>query len=118
VQAYQKTVQSYKITHKDQTAILKVGDILYIETYGRNLRAYTGENEYEFVGSIGAEERKLRDFGFLRCHKGYLVNMKHIAGVNKNDFVLTTGAVIPISRQMKNEALNRFNRFVSGGLVC
>jgi DNA-binding LytR/AlgR family response regulator len=117
LQTYQKTSHSYKISYKGQTIILKVGDILYIETYGRLLRACTPDCEYEFMSSIGTEEKKLLDYNFLRCHKGYLVNMKHIAGMNKSDFVLTNGMVIPISKHLKNEVLNRFNRFVSGGVV-
>jgi DNA-binding LytR/AlgR family response regulator len=117
LQTYHKTIHSYKIAYKGQTIILKVGDILYIETYGRLLRACTQASEYEFAGSISVEEKKLLDYDFIRCHKGYLINMKHIASVNKSDFVLTNGTVIPISKHMKNEVLNRFNRFVSGGVV-
>ncbi|MDR0220004.1 MAG: LytTR family DNA-binding domain-containing protein [Lachnospiraceae bacterium] len=117
MQTYRKTIESYKISHKGQTTILKVGDILYIETYGRLLRARTRGDEYEFGGSISEEGKKLFDYDFIRCHKGYLVNMKYIASVHKGDFVLTNGAVIPISKHMKNEVLGRFNRFVSGGAV-
>jgi DNA-binding LytR/AlgR family response regulator len=116
LETYQKATHAYTIAYKDQTTILTVGDVLYIETYGRNLRLFTQEGEHEFVGNISAEEEKLRDYNFIRCHKGCLVNMKHIAGIRKNDFILINGAVIPISKHKKNEVLNRFNRYIAGGL--
>jgi DNA-binding LytR/AlgR family response regulator len=116
LQTYQKAIHHYIITCKEQTVILTVRDILYIETYDRHLRACTQENKYEFAGNIGIEENILLEYNFVRCHKGYLVNMRHISAISKNDFVLSNGTIIPISKHKKNEVLNRFNRFVAGGL--
>jgi DNA-binding LytR/AlgR family response regulator len=115
--AHQKARFQYQISFKDRTVVLEVGDIFYIETHNRRLRAFTREKSYEFLGSIGAEEKKLGKYDFMRCHQGYLVNMKHISEICKNEFVLVNGAVVPISKQLKSEALNRFNMFVSGGLI-
>ena len=44
------------------------------------------------------EERLKPYTQFQRCHKSYLVNLDCADAINKNSFFMSTGAVIPISR--------------------
>jgi len=104
----------YKVTYKTKTTILEVKDILYIETYGRNLRVVTSDSKYEYVGNISAEEKKLAGYGFVRCHKGYLVNMHYIIKPENNMLVLSNEENIQISKRYKNEALTKVNKYISG----
>lgn len=45
---------------------------------------------------------------FVRCHQGYWVNLQHVSALEKNEFVLTDGSRIPISRSFREEARDRF----------
>ena len=46
----------------------------------------------------------LKDKGFFRCHRSYIVNRCHISHKSREGFILTTGDNIPISRRRKKEA--------------
>jgi DNA-binding LytR/AlgR family response regulator len=37
---------------------------------------------------------------FIRCHRSYLVGLKHLSRITKSDVVLTCGTVIPLSRRL------------------
>ena len=47
------------------------------------------------MGNIDAD---LKGKGFIRCHKGYLVNSRYIEKVHGNELELSGGEVIPIGR--------------------
>lgn len=57
-----------------------------------------------------AIEELVKDSRFLRCHNSYLINMQHIRTITNRDFVMTSGAVIPIAaskfKQMKEMYLD------------
>lgn len=44
-------------------------------------------------------EEQLKEFGFLRVHSGYIVNMKYIRLIEPSHILLTNGDQIPVSRK-------------------
>lgn len=76
---------------------LLVHDILYAETYGRKVNVYTKQKVYDTHISLGEIEKKLNKEQFFRCHRGYLVNLQHIEGIEKEHLTID-GNQIPISR--------------------
>jgi DNA-binding LytR/AlgR family response regulator len=104
----------YSITNKDKRTIFEIKDIVCIEIHHRHLRLSTVDSSYEYTGSLGSEEKKLSNYGFIRCHQGYLVNMRYIFQVKSDCFVLSTQKRIPISRRLKNDALSKYHRFLMG----
>jgi len=116
VQTYKKMKSKYKIVCKGNEITLEIKDIIHIETSGRHLKAVTANAAYEYWGNISAEEKRFAPCDFVRCHRAYLVNMHYIRNLNKNLFVLSNGGEIPISKQLKNQTVERYNKFISG--VC
>jgi len=109
---YRKMKFKYQITYNNKTTFLEVKEITYIETFNRHLRLSTLSKSYEYKGNIGMEEKKLADYGFNRCHQGYLVNMRYIYQMENNFFILTNQKKIPISRHSKNGVLFKYNSFI------
>lgn len=62
-------------------------------------------------GVLSAIEDQLLEQHFLRTHRSYLVNMKHIRRIQKNDLVLSNGNVVPISRRKEKELKQKFMRY-------
>lgn len=60
-------------------------------------------------------EDKLSEKGFLRIHKGYLVNYRFIRRLKNTDAVLTNGEELPISRLRVQEIRNKYLEFMQGG---
>lgn len=88
---YHKFHQQHVLYHIDskgaEPAAFAVTEILYIEALLRHLRVvHSQAGEYEKTGQIGKEEAKLKSFGFIRCHHGYLVNARYIEKI-KNQTV-------------------------------
>lgn len=110
---YKKRKFKYKIMHNDSLEYVEIQNLMYIETFGRHLKAVTSEKVYEYVGNISAEEKKLMDYGFVRCHKAFLLNMYYIYKPEKDTFILSNGKNVPIGRGYKIEALSQFNKYIS-----
>lgn len=102
-----KEEQPKTITMKVQDGIVSViiSDILYIE----------GDRHYQLVSVKQSDERlqvrssmqeleeKLVPQGFLRVHKGFLVNAAHIKKVLNDEIILTNGSRVPVSRNKRAE---------------
>lgn len=96
----------------DGEATLYTDNILYIES--RKHKSYffymqpcaanagavqSGVVTYQIYEKLDCIEQKLSDYGFLRIHKSYLVNMKHIRRLSGYTALLDTGEELPIPRQ-------------------
>lgn len=53
-------------------------------------------------------EDELREEGFLRIHKGYLVNFDYIRLIGETDVLLTNGERVPMSRRKVQETKAQF----------
>ena len=51
---------------------------------------------------------------FLRCHKSYLLNLAHVTGLEKNEFLLDDGARIPISATNLSRSKSAFLAWRAG----
>nr|WP_302597103.1 LytTR family DNA-binding domain-containing protein [uncultured Cellulosilyticum sp.] len=76
---------------------LLVHDILYAETYGRKVNIHTRQKIYDTHISLGQIEKRLDKEQFFRCHRGYLVNLQYIEGIEK-EYLIIAGNEVPISR--------------------
>ncbi|MCI8966407.1 MAG: response regulator transcription factor [Lachnospiraceae bacterium] len=95
----------------DGEATLYTDNILYIESRKHKSFFYymqsdaanptasrSGAATYQIYEKLDSIEQKLSDHGFLRIHKSYLVNMKHIRRLGNYTAFLDTGAELPIPR--------------------
>ena len=93
---------SYKIQGGFGAGEVLLRDIMYIECNGHTLiYKMSGGAEYSVYGSLKSVAEELRDYGFLRIHRNYLVNQAYISQIEKQDAVLKNGAVIPMGRDRK-----------------
>lgn len=53
---------------------------------------------YQIYDKLDAIEERLSGVGFLRIHKSYLVNMKHIRKISNYTALLDTGMELPVPR--------------------
>ena len=94
---------------KTKTISFKIKEIVYIEG-DRNyqkvvLRDKTSQNVRTQMGSL---EEKLYKHGFIRIHKGYLVNHLYIRSIGVDEVLLTTGYALPMSKKRKDEIMKQY----------
>ena len=91
---------------------IKLYDIIYIESQGHYIFIRCINKDYKIRGKIFDYELKLMDFGFLRIHIAYLVNVSHICFVKYDGICLDNGVILPISRKKFEETKNKHLEYV------
>lgn len=82
---------------------IAVDDIRYIESVRHRVDLFTLDAAFSIATSLKAMEAELFGNGFLRCHSGLLVNLRHVTGIDGNDCRIRGGGALPISRPRKRE---------------
>lgn len=86
-------------------------EISYFESTGRKLVIFTMHDKIEIYEKLD-DLRKRLPYGFLQCHKSFMVNMNHIRRIDKNYILLKNGSEVPISRAKYAETRERYFRYM------
>lgn len=84
-------------------------NIEYIESYGHYLFIHTNSAEFKVREKISNVLTKLESLGFIRVHKSYIVNRNYISVKKHNEFIVKSGAIIPIGDTYKSIISNNKN---------
>ncbi len=76
---------------------LPVGEVQYVEAFSHNISITTNGQTLSVKMPI-SEIEKVLGAGFIRCHRSYLVGLKHIARISRTEVFMDSGKVVPISR--------------------
>ena len=87
--------------------------IKYLEVNGHYVVYHTKEGDYSEYISLSAAEKKLKGGAFIRCNRGYLVNLKYVDTVTK-DYCVVDGEELIISRPQKKTFMEAFADFLGG----
>ena len=100
----EKRTQEFIIVSRDrQKKKLFLDDIYYFEIKGRMVDVHGPEGIFTYYKQIGELEDKLRDKGFFRCHKSYLINLKYVDVYNRQEVILENGETIVIAKRRYEE---------------
>ena len=108
---------SYITVHNDNgnyKILLK--SISYIETYNRNLIIHTDQGNIICYWKLREMEDKIGQYGFVRNHSSFIVNLLYVSNIEKMEIKLTTGERIPIGKSKKKEFMTRLASYW-GGIV-
>jgi len=87
--------------------------IRFITISDRMITLFTDAGKMECIGgTLEQLERELPPGRFLRCHKGYLVNLARIKSVRRYLAELDAGSVVPIGKSHYAEVQNAFIEYV------
>lgn len=95
--------------------LLATDDILYLETRDRLLHYHTTTGTWSVRGSLLKAEKDLTAYHFARCNQCYLVNLRHVRGVQA-DFVQVGEERLEISRRQRVAFLAAVAAYVGGAL--
>jgi two-component system LytT family response regulator len=98
----------------DNVYLVKVKDIVYIASDGRYSTIFLESGEQVIVSNtLKYYDELLRDFGFYRVHKSYLINLEHIHRFEKAEggYVILEGdAKVPVASRKREELLGLFEK--------
>ncbi|MDO5520216.1 MAG: LytTR family DNA-binding domain-containing protein [bacterium] len=85
---------------KKKRIVMELSEILYIECINKTLFLYKDDGGVEeYISTLGSIEEKIREHGFIRCHKSYIVNAEYIETFTKSECKLRKNISIPIGRK-------------------
>ena len=82
--------------------VLHSEEIVYIETWGRNVKIHTNKEAYIGYRRMKDYEKTLQDRFFYRCHAAYLVNLSYVHSIDGLSLNLKNGIEISISKARKS----------------
>lgn len=94
---------------------ISTNDLLYAEIDGHYLYYHTTQGDFRQKASLSELEEKLQGLSFKRCNNCYLINLKHVDGVEKDDLKIA-GKRLKISRPRKKEFLQALANYMGG--IC
>lgn len=116
--AVQKIVMSLEniaIKWKNDISNIPIFSITYIEHHSRKLYFYTNcEKQYISNGKINNIYRKLLDYDFVQCHKSFIINMKYIIEIKKDNVIMVGEKSIPLSKLYSRVVKKKYNLFLAG----
>ncbi len=86
---------------------LYLDDILYIDSNLHKLTFHLiniNQKEYTMYDRLDMVHELLKESGFCRIHKSYLVNLEYVESIERYKTVLTNGIILPVSKSKYLEA--------------
>ena len=92
---------------------ISVKDIWYLEAFGHQCMIHTKSDVHEVKESIGKIEATMEteEASFIKCHRSYFINLKHVSKIEKDSVVMDDGRSLPISRNSYKKVAQAFIDF-------
>lgn len=103
------TVRADGMTH-----FIKTPSIACIEGVGKHclIQFADGAAQMECPETLAAVEEQLPAGSFYRCHKSYVVNLRHVTSYSHTEVLLDSGHRVPISRTKYRDFTDRYSDFL------
>ena len=113
VVAIEKTERVVLLSVGGEMFRLPVGEVEYVEAFSHTVAITTATDTIQVKMYISDIDKMLGD-GFSRCHRSYLVGLKHIARLSKTEVILDSGKVLPLSRSAAPQVHKAFISYYTG----
>lgn len=100
------------INNKSVIERIETKEIVYIESNKRKIIFNTTECKYEMYEKLDNIYADLKQRGFIKVHRSYIVNREFIKKIEAKDIITTTGEIIPISRSKFDEVKLSFIEYL------
>lgn len=112
IKKFGKNREVFSFKTSDGMYRINIAEILYFESDSNYLQLHTNKEIYRFRGTISSLEKELLKKGFIRTHKGFLVNQQHIYAVKGDDIQLYNNELLPIGRTNKDSVKRAIMRYM------
>ncbi len=105
--------QKIKIRTELSEVLIPVSDILYLEVIRHRIIYHTVFGIYEEYGVMGEKEKLLVQLHFFRCHRCFLINMKHVNSISDKTVLVGTDE-LSVSRGRRKALMEFFTNYLGG----
>jgi DNA-binding LytR/AlgR family response regulator len=100
----QKLAETIFVKVKQALLKIEIKDILYAEAFDNYCYIKTHQQKHLVSQTLKSVEQKLLSHGFMRIHRGYLINIAQIQSVIDHD-IMIGNELLPIGRSFKDELM-------------
>lgn len=88
-----------RLLEQDRPRDLPLKEITYLEVMDHYVSVHRAGATYVLSATLTGLEKQLEEYGFLRIHKSYLVNMEAIRKFRSRECALSDGTVLMVSEK-------------------
>ena len=114
VQEKQGSSRQIIIKEDGEEILIDINDVIYMESMNQNVRIVTSKGEHVIRYNIGDFEEQLKNDGFFRIHRGYLISLSKVKKLSGNDVILDGGETLPVSRSNVKPLKEALYTYVEG----
>lgn len=104
----EKLSESIFVKVKNSLLKIELKNILYAEAYDNYCYIKTIDQKHLVSQTLKSVEQKLLQHGFMRIHRGYLINIAQIQSVIDHD-IMIGNELLPIGRSFKDDLMSLLN---------
>ena len=107
--------QDLVISKGQEVIRILIQDIFYIEAEGNYLNVYTKNDTIRIRETMTNMENELGRKGFIRCHKGYLINAEYVGKLRSSEIDLQCDGIsqsVPVGRSYEKEVRRKIMEFI------
>lgn len=113
--ALQKADRVILLPTNGEVLRIPVSQVQYVEAFSHAVAITTQIDTIQVKMPISEIEKMLGE-GFVRCHRSYLVGLKHISRISKAEVILDSGKVLPLSRSAAPVVHKAFITYYTGDI--
>ena len=114
VQEKQGSAHQLIIREDGEEILIDIGDVIYMESMNQNVRIVSAKGEHVIRYNIGDFEEQLKNDGFFRIHRGYLISLSKVKKLVKSDVIMEDGTALPVSRSNLKPLKEALYAYVEG----
>lgn len=103
VKELQSKTQFFFFRAKGREYKIKLSEIQFFEADGNYLKIHTEKEIFRFRSTVAAVENTCGSQGFIRIHKGFLVNQAAVKMICNDEIHLDNGLILPIGMKYVEE---------------
>ena len=104
----QKHIRPKRPVMQIGSRVVPLDEMIYLETSGRKTAIHTQKDRIEYAVPLSKLKEEFQKQGFCLSHFSYLVNLSHVARVERDTLTLDTGESIPVSRRYYQDFMARY----------
>ena len=111
---------SFVIVKKGCALRMPFRDVLYVSTGIHTVTIHTRQGIEHTLALKGSFETYAAAFPpelFVRCHRGYLLNLLYVQKYTKKEITLASGINLPVGRLYADKSLEKIERYMLRGTV-
>lgn len=108
-----KPKEHFSLVEDSVTYVIEEDSLLYLEINGHYIIYHTLGRDYREYSSFSSALKKIHSKQFFQCNRGTYVNLSYVKEVSP-DSLKIKDQVIPISRSLRKQFIERYMSFLGG----